>query len=666
MDSEYGATNLTLPVHSSPGRVLLFTTAGIFVSELVAMVIISRLPPLSYAVLTLIDALIMTALIFPLLYFLSFRQLLSHVARHKRNEAKLAYANRHLQELSRDEYNQRRWAEALADATGALNQSLNLNEVLSRILTQIGRVTPYDAAAVLLLEGEKVTVLRHRGFESLPEAITSYEERGFAWDAFPSLLRVRDSGEPLFVPDMDNYPLRAGMQGFEWVRSFMVAPFTHERKLVGMIILTGAERNFFDAADFTRLVSFTAHAEIAIANARSFERESRARELANVLREASTALAQSLELEVICHTSLDYVMRLVPFDRASVVLMESDERLVEYGTRRGTTVGDPMCPEKPFRPQEFPVIANLLKEQESRIIEDTRKERGWRHIAGCEAVCSWLGVPLVVGGKTIGLFSLDRMQAGSFTEGHLQLAEALAAQTAVTIQKAWLFEQVRRAGERLQSLSRRLVEIQETERNYIARELHDEAGQALAALTVDLRVIEQRVHEPQVLLARVAKMDATLQKTIVNLHRLAMALRPAALDHVGLEAAMCQHVEEVADRHGLNIQFACVGMLRHMPKDMEMILYRILQEALTNIVRHAQARNVDVLLKQRDSGLALVIEDDGVGFDAFEALAGERLGLLGMRERTEMLGGQLTIESSPGKGASILVEIPYGYSDSDR
>lgn len=666
MDLDSSADYLSSPVRLSPRRVLLLTTAGIFTSELVAMVVINLLPSLSYVVRTLIDAVIMTVLIFPLLYFLSFRQLLSHLERQERNEAKLATANRHLQELSRDEYIQRRWAEALADATGALSESLDLNEVLSRILTQIGRVVTYDAAAVLLLEGEKVTVLRHRGFESLPEAVLAFEQRGFAWDAFPSLLRVRDSGEPLFVPDVESYPLRAGMEGFEWVQSFMVAPFTHQRRPVGMVILLGARSNFFAVTDFTRLISFTAHAEIAIANARLYERELRARESANVLRAASMALAQSLDLEVICRVSLDYVELLVHFDRASVLLAESDGQLVEHGARLAPSMTRPMCPIRPVKPSDHPVMAELLNCPKSRLIEDTLDAPDWRPLTGCDDLRNWLGVPLIAGEKAIGFFSLYRMEPGSFLEEHVHLVEALAAQTAVTIQKAWLFDQVRTAGERLQSLSRRLVEVQESERNYIARELHDEAGQALAALSLDLRVIEQRIREPELLLARVAKMDETLQLTMANLHRLAMALRPVALDHVGLEAALCQHVEDIADRHGFNAQFGCVGAARALPKNVETILYRILQEALTNIVRHADAENVDVLLKWADDVLVLVIEDDGVGFDPDVALADERLGLLGIRERAEMLSGQLIIESAPGNGASILVEIPYGYSHSDR
>jgi signal transduction histidine kinase len=111
----------------------------------------------------------------------------------------------------------------------------------------------------------------------------------------------------------------------------------------------------------------------------------------------------------------------------------------------------------------------------------------------------------------------------------------------VAIQNAWLFEQVQASTERLQSLSRRLVEIQENERRYISRELHDEAGQVLTSLLVDLRLLEKNISEPKILQKIVTEMEASLNGVIENLHRIAMALRPASLDHVGLVAALRQH-----------------------------------------------------------------------------------------------------------------------------
>jgi signal transduction histidine kinase len=250
----------------------------------------------------------------------------------------------------------------------------------------------------------------------------------------------------------------------------------------------------------------------------------------------------------------------------------------------------------------------------------------------------------------------------------VHLAEMLVGQAAVAIQNAWLYEQVRAGRERLQSLSRRLVEVQEAERQYVARELHDEAGQALTLLLFGLNQIEQQLENPKQA-AQVVELKDLTNHIIENLHRLAMDLRPASLDYLGLIPALLQQVKAVGQRHGLIAQFKAIGLENErLPSDMEIALYRIVQEALTNIIRHAQATRVDVLLERRDDHIVVVVEDNGRGFDvetARSAPAGH-LGLAGIQERAEMLGGSLVIESTAGIGTTIVVEVPGGNSNSGR
>jgi signal transduction histidine kinase len=139
-----------------------------------------------------------------------------------------------------------------------------------------------------------------------------------------------------------------------------------------------------------------------------------------------------------------------------------------------------------------------------------------------------------------------------------------------------------------------------------------------------------------------------------------MDLRPASLDHLGLVAALGQHVEAISDRHELSTQFEAIGMEARLSPEVETSLYRIVQEALSNVILHAQATRVDVLLEKRGDKVIAIVEDNGTGFDPFAAAQRGRLGLAGMRERAEMLGGSLIIESRPGSGTTLLVEMPYG------
>ena len=224
-------------------------------------------------------------------------------------------------------------------------------------------------------------------------------------------------------------------------------------------------------------------------------------------------------------------------------------------------------------------------------------------------------MPLVAGRRVIGICGIDKTEPAFFTPQHVELATVLVRQAAVAVENAALFEQVRTGRERLQSLSQRLVELQEAERRYIARELHDEAGQALTSLAVGLRLLEQGATRSEDIVTGVGELIRTVETVSEDLHRLAMALRPASLDHLGLVAALRQYVEVVSQRHGFAVQFESVGFDRRLPVDLETALYRIVQEALTNVIRHAKATRVDVVLHQLSDRLIVIVEDNGAGFD---------------------------------------------------
>ncbi|MBI3942616.1 MAG: sensor histidine kinase, partial [Chloroflexi bacterium] len=212
-------------------------------------------------------------------------------------------------------------------------------------------------------------------------------------------------------------------------------------------------------------------------------------------------------------------------------------------------------------------------------------------------------------------------------------------------------------------LSRQLVEAQENERQHIARELHDEAGQALTSLMIDFRLLQQEVGYSPAVTARIEAMKNQTVAILDNLHRLARNLRPPSLDKLGLVPALRQHIEIFGKQHNLEAQFETVDFdEERLPPELETALYRIVQEALNNIARHAHASHVGVGVERRGDRVVTFIEDDGTGFDPEEALQQGRLGLLGMRERIESLGGNLEIESQPGLGTTIFVELPYPFN----
>ncbi len=397
----------------------------------------------------------------------------------------------------------------------------------------------------------------------------------------------------------------------------------------------------------------------------AIDAEHRARQAADTLREGSLALTRNLELDAVLTALLEHLRWLVPYDRARVMVLEGASSLTVRAAVDGDD-GGPMTEldQRRFDANDNPVIGDVLSTGEAAVIPDMHAHPHWGEHMDPSYAHSWMGVPLQARGRVVGMFSVSKYETGFFTRDHLRLAEALSAQASAAIENALLFEEVQHARERLQTLSRRLVEVQEGERRTIARELHDEAGQSLTALLFGLRLLEREPGDAAAVSARAGDLKRTAEEVLENLHRLAANLRPASLDHLGLEPAMRQHLDSIERTYGLTVRFKALGLDgERLPPVVETTLYRVVQEALTNVVRHAKASSVDVLAERRGGRVMVMVEDDGVGFDAERAATSGQLGLLGMRERAETLGGTLNIESTPSSGTTVVVEVPCGDSN---
>jgi signal transduction histidine kinase len=203
---------------------------------------------------------------------------------------------------------------------------------------------------------------------------------------------------------------------------------------------------------------------------------------------------------------------------------------------------------------------------------------------------------------------------------------------------------------------RRVVEAQELERRRLARELHDETGQALTSILLGLKPLEDALADHPAR-AATAELRELVVMALQDVRRLAVELRPKVLDDFGLVPALERLAESFGEQTGVHVEFhSALGEAR-LPGEVETALYRVVQESLTNIVKHAHARNVSISLARRDSAVAAVIEDDGGGFDPATAREGG-IGLIGMRERLALLDGRLEIESREGAGTTLVAEVP--------
>jgi signal transduction histidine kinase len=206
-----------------------------------------------------------------------------------------------------------------------------------------------------------------------------------------------------------------------------------------------------------------------------------------------------------------------------------------------------------------------------------------------------------------------------------------------------------------QHLFRRVMAAGEEERKRVARELHDQTGQALTSLIAALHSLEATC-------PKAAQLRRLAEQTLTEVHDLSVALRPSVLDDVGLVAALQKHCATFAQRHGIEVDCQAVGLDdKRLPAEIETAAYRVVQEALTNAHRHANAKSVSVLLQRKNGGVLVVIEDDGSGFDASQwrtaAMKDDRLGLLGIEERAALCGGTLQVQSRPGAGTSLFIEF---------
>ncbi|MBI4786905.1 MAG: GAF domain-containing sensor histidine kinase [Chloroflexi bacterium] len=641
-------------LYPSPIQLLLVTSAAIFGFEATIMIFITILPPLPHLVETLLDSALLAVLMSPALYLFLYRPLIRHIAERKQAEEEIMQRNREL--------------AALNEMSAAVSHSLELQHMLETCQQLLTEQFEIPGGAIFCYE-EETAALRLEISWGLPATVSSAFETIHA-RAFHNE-RILRAPEPMAESDLldlsDLFKPGLGINDSEW-KGYLCVPLLAEGRLQGVIDLFSRTPARFKPSQVDFFKAMGQVIGVAIQNARLYQAEQYSRRIAESLRGASLALTQTLDLDTVLNTLLDYVGRLVPYDSAHILLLETETRLAMRALRGYERWTDPeRLHAMTLDVDQFPHIAALLGDQKSILIADTQRHRDWQPRVGTEHVRNWMGVPILVGGKTIGICGLDKTEPGFFTPEQVRLVEGLMGQAAVVIQNAWLFGQVRAGRERLQNLSRRLVEVQESERGYIARELHDDAGQTLASLMLGLKLLELDANRPEAVIARVAELRGVADNVLENLHRLARNLRPPSLDRLGLVTTLRQYVQTLNEHHNVSVRFEAHGFdVIHLPATVETTLYRVVQEALNNLVRHARATEGSVVLERCSDRVIATVKDNGVGFDPAQGMQSGRLGLVGIQERVEILGGTLRIESLAGLGTTLAVEVPCGYSNIDR
>jgi signal transduction histidine kinase len=562
---------------------------------------------------------------------------------------------------ARDKVRQRnRELAALNEIGQAITSTLDLEETLTLITDHTTRLLGVQATALLLHDEANDDLWFAAGsgvdVNSMRDKRLALGQGIAGW--------VVQHGVPALVPDVSQDP--RFFDGFDQAdtftaRSVLCVPLQSKEHTIGALEAINKNDGPFNQEDLHLLSALAAPAATAIENAGLFEATQQQLQGLCVLHAVAVATTRlSSEDELIEHATEVINAMLYPSSFGVALLDEATAVLRPHPASR---------PYRQWTPEfdllQHGIVAQVVTDGQPRRISDVTRESEYLEID--PRTRSELCVPLKVGERVIGVINLESTQPDAYTEADERLLMTIAGQLATAIERVRLFQAEQTSRRQLRALSRRLVEVQEAERGRVSRELHDEAGQTLSSLLLGLSLLAREADQPAAVIARAAELEAMVDKMLSNLHRLAMNLRPASLDHLGLVAALEQYVEAFSQQHGLAVQFETVGLGNdRLPQAVATTLYRVVQEALTNVTRHAQATRVDVLLERSADKLVTIVEDDGVGFAPTAALQSGRLGLFGMRERAEVLGGTLTIESTVGAGTTILIEIPYADSDSHR
>ena len=530
----------------------------------------------------------------------------------------------------------------LVEAGIALTSELSLEALLQRLVDVAAELTDARYAALGVIDPAG------RGLEGFYTTGVDVETK----EAIGELPRGRGllgvlirEATTLRLHDIADDPRSVGFPlNHPSMRTFLGVPIVLRGVAYGNLYLTekaGGQDFTSEDEELTQLLA--AQAAVAIENARLYESSTRWLRQLEGLNEIGAALASEVELEPLLDLVARRMRELVGARIVLIALPDARGSLaVRAAAGRDDLVGIAI-------EQSASKVGRVLErghtERVDAMVDDPEVDQ---RVARELGVTSAMYLPLTVRGAPIGVVVVhDKLGTDArFDESDVRLAESLVSRAAIAVD---LSERVSR------DALRRAVDAQELERARLARELHDETGQALTSILLGLKHLDDVVETDEAREAT-ASIRELVAATLQDVRRLAVELRPSALDDFGLVPAVERLASNLSEQSDLVVDLEARLGDRRLPPEAETALYRIVQEGLTNVVKHAAAHRVSITLVRKEAAAVVVIEDDGQGFD-LEAVRAGALGFTGMRERVELVGGRLTVETSPGAGTTVVAEV---------
>jgi len=519
----------------------------------------------------------------------------------------------------RKERTRRTQLAALNQTASMLSQSLELSQVLKSSIDSVIDVTGADAAMVFLLDEEagELNIVAHRGISSDFVRRSGTVRLGEDFNG-----RVAESGEPLYLENVSRETTPAGMTlAAEWIRSQLIVPLKSKGEVLGTLWVAARSRRKLTSEEVELVTAIGSQIGVAVDNAHLYEQERRFVEQLRVSEERYRELFENAHDAIWLHD----------LDETIIAANRSFVRLTGY------------APEELGSVKASHLIAggclDSIKDTEDQMLEN--EEAGFLS-----------EVTLVKKDKSEASIQLSTSPV--FRNGQVVGFQHIARD--VTEEK--------RMKENLRFYLGQVTRAQEEERMRIARELHDETSQALVVLSRQLDELASATRGlSKEKRAALEELRQQTNSVMEGVRRLSQDLRPPTLDRLGLLPALEWLAANVSRGSGIAVDVQAHGAGRRLSSDVELLLFRIAQEALNNVWRHSGATSAQVVMEFEERKARLTIHDNGKGFDLPDSVADltrrGKLGLAGMQERARLLGGSAAVESKPGEGTTITIEVPY-------
>ena len=519
-----------------------------------------------------------------------------------------------------------------------MSRSLDLEEILHSVLDKTLESLEIEAGGIYLLQEEEqiLSLIGHRGFGDAESIKIDKLRIGEGYSG-----SVVQTGEPLIVRDIADDTRLTRQVVLEWgFRSLAVFPLVSRDRILGTLFVISKSVREFSQQDIELLTSIGRQSGAVVENAWLFaQAEQRLRELES-LYTADERLYRHLNLDQVLQALVDVAVNILHADKSSFYVWNRDNAILEAGAACG------------FYPEKLQTMTYALGEGcvgkaamdgKPMLVEDTASHPDViQTFAEEEGIRSAMHLPISVAGDLFGVFNIFYAQPRAFGKGEHRLFKALVQRAALVIENAQLYEQTHEA-----------AALQERQR--LARELHDAVTQTLFSASLIAEVMPRLLEKkPEEGWKRLEELRQLTRGALAEMRTLLVELRPSSLIEAEFSDLLHQLAEASTGRTGVEIETNIEGE-QEIPADIKVAFYRIAQEALNNVVKHAAASQVVVSLIQQPEKIRLSVQDNGRGFDPAE-ISSENLGLGIMRERVDAIGADLTIDTQIGRGTEVIAE----------